>query len=149
MKNKQLPLLVLGLMVLGAIGGTVYQVSAQSFNNQNTASVAQNGESDTEIEDVVSADLLAQVKITETQARQITLAANPNVGIKTVQIGDENGKVIYEIELSNNTEIKIDAVNGSILKADVEDDEEGIDTDDIQNEQVGNDSEDDNESGSQ
>jgi uncharacterized membrane protein YkoI len=144
MKNKQLPLLAVGLMVLGAIGGTVYQVSAQSSSSQNTAPIVQNAESNTETEDVVSADLLSQVKITETQARQITLAANPNVGIKTVQIGDENGKVIYEIELSDNREIKIDAVNGSILKADVEDDEEGIDTDDIQDEQEGNDSEDDN-----
>jgi uncharacterized membrane protein YkoI len=70
--------------------------------------------------DVVSASVLAQVKISESQARQIVLSANQNTTIKTIVVGDEDGKAIYEVELSNNTEVKIDAVNGSILKADKE-----------------------------
>jgi uncharacterized membrane protein YkoI len=126
MKNIKMPMLALGFLAISALGGTAYQVSAQSNNNQNSAPVIQKtveAEANDD-NDAVSPSVLAQVKISESQARQIALTANPTTTIKTIVVGDEDGKAIYEIDLSNNTEVKIDAVNGSILKADNESDEQ-------------------------
>ncbi len=132
-----MPMLALGLLAVSALGGTAYQVSAQSISNQNSPAIVQKvasvdveqsdvNENDSETNDgndTVSPGVLAQVKISESQARQIALTANPATTIKTIVVGDEDGKAIYEIDLSNNTEVKVDAVNGSILKADNESDE--------------------------
>ncbi len=128
-----MPMLALGLLAVSALGGTVYQVSAQS-NNKNPVSVVQkigssstqgevdeNGTETNDDNEVVSPSILAQVKITELQARQIALAANPATTIKTIIVSDEDGKAVYEIKLSSNTEVTIDAVTGSILKEDNED----------------------------
>lgn len=134
MKNKKLPMFVLGALLLGAGGSIAVQTFAQTPTAQPTAVVsnqtdqtidqkdAQGNDMETNDDnDVVSVSVLAQVKITEAQARQIVLNTNPNTTIKTIVVGDEDGKAIYEVELSNNTEVKIDAVNGSVLKADKED----------------------------
>lgn len=128
-----MPMLALGLLAVSALGGTAYQVSAQS-NNQNPVPMVQKvatldqqkeaGENGAEANDdneVVSPSILAQIKVTESQARQLALNANPSTTVKTITVGDENGKAIYEIMLSNNMEVTIDAVTGSILKTDQED----------------------------
>ena len=133
MKNTNMPMLALGLLAVSALGGTAYQVFAQS-NNKNPVSVVQkigssstqgevdeNGTETNDDNEVVSPSILAQVKITELQARQIALAANPATTIKTIIVSDEDGKAVYEIKLSSNTEVTIDAVTGSILKEDNED----------------------------
>ena len=135
MKNTNMPMLALGLLAVSALGGTAYQVSAQS-NNQNPVSVVQKvwpsntqgeaNENETETNDdneIVSPSVLAQVKVTESQARQIALVANPATTIKSITVSNEDGKVVYEIKLSNNIEVTIDAVTGSILKEDNEDGE--------------------------
>ncbi len=136
MKNKKLPMLVLGALLIGAGGSIAVQTFAQTSSpvqpitvvsnqtNQTTNQKDSKGndmEENDDQDDSVPANVLAQVKISETQARQIMLSANPGTNIKTIVVGDEDGKAIYEVELSNNTEVKIDAVNGSILKADKED----------------------------
>jgi uncharacterized membrane protein YkoI len=132
MKNKKLPMFVLGALLLGAGGSIAVQTFAQTATPVQPSAVVSNQtvdqkdaqgndmETNDDNNDVVSASVLAQVKISESQARQIVLSANQNTTIKTIVVGDEDGKAIYEVELSNNTEVKIDAVNGSILKADKE-----------------------------
>ncbi len=133
MKKTKLPMFALGALLLGAGGSIAVQTFAQTPELVQRSAVVSNQtidqkddqgndvESNNDQEDVVPASILAQVKITETQARQIALSANPGTTIKTIVIGDEDGKAIYEVELSNNTEVKIDAVNGATLKADKED----------------------------
>ena len=135
MKNTKLPMFVLGALLLGASGSIATQAFAQTptpvqptvmVSTQSNQDIEQKDSQGNDVEtnddnEVVSANVLAQVKITEAQARQIVLSANPNTTIKTIVVGDEDGKAVYEIELSNNTEVKIDAVNGSALKADKED----------------------------
>lgn len=130
-----MPMLALGLLAVSALGGTAYQVSAQSTSNQNTPAVIQKvasidteqndtAESSSETndsKDIVSPSVLAQVKITETQARQIAINANPSTTVKTIDVDDEDGKAVYEIKLNNNIEVTVDAVTGSIVKADEED----------------------------
>lgn len=130
-----MPMLALGLLAVSALGGTAYQVSAQS-NNKNLAPTVQtigssstqgeaneNGTETNDDNEAVSPSVLAQVKLTELQARQIALAANPATTIKTIIVSDEDGKAVYEIKLSNNIEVTIDAVTGSIVKEDNEDGE--------------------------
>lgn len=130
-----MPMLALGLLAVSALGGTAYQVSAQS-NNKNPVAVVQtvgssstqgeaneNGTETNDDNEVVSPSVLAQVKLTELQARQIALTANPSTTINKIVIGDEDGKAVYEIKLSNNIEVTIDAITGSIVKEDNEDGE--------------------------
>jgi uncharacterized membrane protein YkoI len=137
MKNKNMPMLALGLLAVSALGGTAYQVSAQSISNQNTPTVVQkvanidaeqnsateNNSETNDSKDVVSPSVLAQVKITESQARQIALTANPATTINTIVIGDENGKAIYEVKLSNNIEVTVDAVTGTVVKSENDDEQ--------------------------
>ncbi len=150
MKNKKIPLLALGMLAIGAVGSIAYQSFAQTPSttpalsqvtvstttpNQENQNIDQkdaqgNDTEENDSKDVVSADVLAQVKISEADATKIALDANPNTTIKNIVVGDENGKAIYEVKLSNKSEVKIDAVNGIILKND-----QGDNDSDAQNEQ--------------
>ena len=138
MKNKKIniSLLALGMMAIGAVGSVAYQSFAQTSDtiapvqsnvseqvNQVDQNIDQKDINGKDIEtndgkDIVSADVLAQVKISELDATKIALNLNPNNTVKSIVVGDENGKAIYEIKLSNNSEIKVDAVNGTIVKDD-------------------------------
>lgn len=85
MKNKKIPMFVLGALLLGAGGSIAVQTFAQTstpvqssivVSNQPEQTVDQKDaqgndlETNDDREDVVSANVLAQVKITDTQARQ-------------------------------------------------------------------------------
>ncbi len=140
MKNTKLPMIALGLLAVSALGGTAYQVSAQSGTKQNSTTVAQKSEAThTEISDdsgkgvetvdTVSPAVLSQIKVTKSQARQIALASNPATTITSIVVGDENGTAMYEITLSNKTEVKVDAVTGAIVKSDNTDEKDGDQTD--------------------
>ena len=138
MKNKKIPLLAIGMLAIGAIGSIAYQSFAQTptttpaesqiivsktNSNQENQNIDQkdaqvNDTEENDGKDVVSVDVLAQVKISEADAIKIALDTNPNTTIKNIVVGDENGKAIYEVKLSNKSEVKIDAVNGTIIKTD-------------------------------
>lgn len=42
---------------------------------------------------------------------------NAGTAVK-VQLDDENGKLVYSVEFSNSTDVKVDAMTGSVLGAD-------------------------------
>jgi uncharacterized membrane protein YkoI len=64
--------------------------------------------------------LQALAKITPDQAKQAALAAVPGT-VNKVDLGNENGTVVYDVEITANgttTDVKVDAGNGKILGQD-------------------------------
>ena len=62
-----------------------------------------------------SAALAAQAKITSEEAQAMALKANPGATVTKVELDNENGTLVYSVELSNGLDVKVDAGNGKIL----------------------------------
>ena len=72
-----------------------------------------------------SAALAGQATISSEQAQAAALAANPGVLVVKVELDNENGTLVYSVELSNGSDVKVDAGNGAILHTDAGGDNEG------------------------
>ncbi len=57
--------------------------------------------------------------ITPNQAQIAALAANPGASALSVHLEDENGQLVYTVEMISGAEVKVDAGNGKILYTDV------------------------------
>jgi len=80
-----------------------------------------------------AAALAGQVTITPDEAKDAALAANPGATVVKVELDNENGALVYSVELSNGLDVKVDAGNGAILSTGQEDaDENADDVDDVQ-----------------
>lgn len=89
------------------------------------------------------ADLAALAKITPAQARVAALKAYPGADIDEVELENEDGFLVYEVELVANgeeMEVIIDAGDGSLLKSEREEDEDDGDNDMEEHEDDGYDS---------
>ena len=68
-------------------------------------------------DDAEAAALQAAAKITPDQAKQAALAAVPGTATK-VELGNENGSVVYDVEVATNgtiTDVTVDAGNAAVL----------------------------------
>lgn len=72
-----------------------------------------------------SAALAGQATITSDEAQAAALAANPGATVIKVELENENGALVYSVELSNGADVKVDAGNGAILHTDAGGDNEG------------------------
>jgi uncharacterized membrane protein YkoI len=72
-----------------------------------------------------SAALAGQATISSDQAQAAALAANPGATVVKVELDNENGTLVYSVELSNGSDVKVDAGNGAILYMDTGGDNEG------------------------
>lgn len=74
-----------------------------------------------------SAALESLASITADKAGQAALAANPGATINSVQLENENGTVVYEVDMTDSSgaaiEVKVDAGNATVLAQDSGDDE--------------------------
>lgn len=70
------------------------------------------------------ANLASLAKITADQAIAASLAAYPGTQVKKVELENENGCLVYVVELSNGLELKVDAGNGKVVHQEQEKDEE-------------------------
>lgn len=61
------------------------------------------------------ANLAPLAKLTPDQAKAAAQAARPNFPVKQVELENENGCLIYDVEFADGWEIKIDAGNGKVL----------------------------------
>jgi hypothetical protein len=72
-----------------------------------------------------TAALAAQARVSEADARNAALAKFPGATIVKASLGDENGTVIWEIELADSAnaaqDVKVDAVTGAVLAAEAGD----------------------------
>lgn len=78
-----------------------------------------------EMETAESATLLSKAAISSVEAETIALSANPGATVQNTELDDENGAVVYSVELSSGADVKVDAANGSILTIDSDMDNEG------------------------
>lgn len=61
------------------------------------------------------ANLASLAKLTPEQAKAAAQAARPGFPVKQVELENENGCLIYDVEFADGWEIKIDAGNGKVL----------------------------------
>jgi uncharacterized membrane protein YkoI len=62
------------------------------------------------------ADLATLAKITAQDALTTAEKAYPGMAVKQVELDNENGCLVYSIELSNGGEVLVDAGNGKVLR---------------------------------
>ncbi len=62
-----------------------------------------------------AAALQTKATITSAQAEQAALAANPGTTVVKTEIDNENGMLVYSVELSNGMDVKVDAGTGTVL----------------------------------
>jgi uncharacterized membrane protein YkoI len=82
----------------------------ESTTDQESVSPETDSETD-------QAALQAQAKITTEAAQQTALEANPGATVLKSELDDENGTLVYSLQLSNGLEVKVDASTGQILKS--------------------------------
>jgi uncharacterized membrane protein YkoI len=63
-----------------------------------------------------TAALQAKATITSAQAETAALAANPGTTVVKTELDNENGFLVYSVELSNGMDVKVDASNGAVLQ---------------------------------
>lgn len=83
------------------------------------------GANTSEDETAESAALQGQASISAAQAEAAVLAQNPGVTVQKTSLDQENGNVVYSVELSNGQDVKVDAASGQILGLDSAQDFEG------------------------
>ena len=81
-----------------------------------------------------AAALAGLTTVTLEQAKAAALEANPGATVVKMELGNENGALVYEVELDNGLDVKVDAGNGAILHTEQEDADEADDLDDVQEE---------------
>jgi hypothetical protein len=69
------------------------------------------------------ANLTELAKITADQAMAAAQAAYPGAQVKKVALENENGCLIYAVDLSNGLEIKVDAGDAKVLHSEKQDEE--------------------------
>ena len=75
----------------------------------------------TEAEEAVALQELAV--ITADDAVAVALAAYPGTAAIKVELDNENGAVVYSVELDTGQDVKVDAGNGGILRVSQDDDD--------------------------
>ncbi len=105
-------LLLAGALTL-ALGGTVMVTGqqAQAAAHQEaplTCSI--------KIPKPAPADLSRLAKISAQDALNATAKAYPGIAVKKVELDNENGCLVYSLELGNGGEVLVDAGNGKVLR---------------------------------
>jgi uncharacterized membrane protein YkoI len=62
-----------------------------------------------------AAALQSKATISAADAEAAVLAANPGTTVVKTELDNENGVLVYSVELSNGKDVKVDAGNGQIL----------------------------------
>ncbi|MHB9034937.1 MAG: PepSY domain-containing protein, partial [Anaerolineae bacterium] len=100
-----------------------------------TGSIAVNQAQDNGMKESDEATALqSQATITADQAKEAALAANPGTTVTKVELDNENGVLVYSVEL-NGLDIKVDAGNAKVLYTEqAGGDKESADNDNLQEE---------------
>ncbi len=142
--NRRMAGAVMGLgLLVGSIGGSA--VLAQGPTSSAPPAAVQvapqqeTGADDQVQEPSYTCSLTAdqQATISAADAESAAVAANPGTTAVQTELDGENGCLVYSVELSNGTDVKVDAGNGAILHTEQADgDHEGgeRDTDNVQEE---------------
>jgi uncharacterized membrane protein YkoI len=77
-----------------------------------------NGDEPNEVDQAQS-----QTGVTSDEARAAAETGNPGTKALEVELEDENGTLVYEVELDNGLEVMVDAANGNILGTERDEDD--------------------------
>ncbi len=132
--RKTMTTSALALGVLAGSAGIASAVSAPGSTAQPAASTStvedetqdpmlngsvQSPEIEGQSEADESAALESLASITADDASQSALATNPGATVNDVQLGNENGSVVFEVDMTDASgaaiEVKVDAGNGAVL----------------------------------
>jgi hypothetical protein len=72
-----------------------------------------------------AAALQDKATLSAADAETAALVANPGVSVVKTELDNENGALVYSVELRNGSEVKVDAGNGAILFSEAGGDHEG------------------------
>jgi hypothetical protein len=123
--NRIIDLLLAGSFVLAlvlAIFGCGKSSPGTNVSPLASSSIAQNGNAQDPsyvcsitVPDPEPTDLSSLAKITADSAKAVALQTNPGTTITKVELDNENGCLVYSVELSNGLDVKVDAGNGALL----------------------------------
>jgi uncharacterized membrane protein YkoI len=107
-----------GLLLAGAL--TLVMVSAVIGSGQEAQAASQNSEPplncSIKIPQPTPADLSTLAKIKAQDAINAAKKAYPGIAVKNAELDNENGCLVYSVELRNGGEILVDAGNGKVLR---------------------------------
>ena len=117
--NRFIVLAILALLVVGTLGVISYRVFAQNNYQPAFQSETEAPDDRTEVPGQDSADEVAPAEtgITADEAQAIVQKAYPAATSLAVEFDREGGKDIWEVELDNGMDVKVDASTGEILYA--------------------------------
>lgn len=97
-------------------------VQDEQENQADDGAEANETEEAGEVDEADEASALQdQATITADEAQAAAEAANPGAKTLAVEMDNENGTVIFEVELDTGTDVKVDAATGAILGSDLRD----------------------------
>jgi uncharacterized membrane protein YkoI len=104
-----------------SLGGAFAQTAAPSPSAPAQSQAREQGEDNEQAE---SAALASQAKITADQARAAALAQFAGGTVKKTELDNENGTVVYSVELTDSAgtqqDVKVDATSARVLQAQAE-----------------------------
>jgi len=121
---------VLAGLLVASLSAVVF--SSQQSLSTDLASAAQEGkvsdesgdEDDDDGNEADDADVTPdQAGITAEEARAAAEASNPGTKAREVELENENGTPVYEVELDNGLEVIVDATTGKILGTERDDED--------------------------
>ena len=98
--------------------GAADQGPDQQTPQLNGSIIAPQTADDSQTETAEAAILAGLAKISVEQAQSAALAANAGTTVVKASLDNENGTLVYSVELSNGSDVKVDAGNGQILAID-------------------------------
>lgn len=120
------------VLTLGALGGGAALASGGNDDNVTSGSV-QAPEREFENEAREDMNLGQRAGLNASDAAEAALASQPGKVTK-VELDDEEGYVVYEVEIIDNNgvehDLKVDAGNGDILKSETDNDNDDNDAND-------------------
>ncbi len=124
-KGATLALFAAGLMATGGVASVGMQAFAQTSSTSSAPVAVTQAQDTTDNEANV---VLPTGGITEAQARAAIMAKYPGVTIKQIELDNKNGSIVYGAELSDKSEVIVDAKTSAISQEPA--DHEGIDQQD-------------------
>jgi uncharacterized membrane protein YkoI len=114
-------------LIAGALAATALTVGGGAAIAQQAPQTTGDETRQEEQNEAAEAQQLQSLaKIDQNAAEQAALQAVPGT-VKEVELGNENGYVVWEVEVAGNDgtlyEVKVDAGNGQVLHQETEDDE--------------------------
>ncbi|MDI6831729.1 MAG: PepSY domain-containing protein [Actinomycetota bacterium] len=120
---------VSAVLAIGMVAG-ISVAAASGSSSQGTAQVQEQDvqepsyQTSIQVPDPEPKDLNGLAKVTAEQAKEAALSANPGSTITKVELDNENGSLVWGVELSNGADVKVDAGNGQVVHTEQPDLEE-------------------------